>query len=57
MQLVVKYFELLSKLIFLFSGRKTGKGIFIYDSNSKDRPLNSEAEEILKKYHIPPKVE
>lgn len=43
-----------------FKGRKSGKGIYVYDSKSKSkglRPINPAAEEILKKFHIPPKRE
>jgi enoyl-CoA hydratase/long-chain 3-hydroxyacyl-CoA dehydrogenase len=39
-------------------GRKSGKGIFVYSgSKSKDREINKDAEEILKKYSIVPKQE
>lgn len=39
-----------------FLGRKSGKGLFIYQGNSKNRELNQEALEILKqKYALAPK--
>lgn len=38
-------------------GRKTGKGIFLYDKNVKgsDRPVNPAALEVLKRYSVAPK--
>ncbi|KPM02850.1 3-hydroxyacyl-CoA dehydrogenase-like protein 3, partial [Sarcoptes scabiei] len=41
-----------------FLGRKSGKGFYIYDNKkkSKSRELNPEAMEILKKYHVAPKM-
>lgn len=38
-----------------FLGRKSGKGLFVYDANVKNRPLNTEAVHILQKYSIEPK--
>lgn len=38
-----------------FLGRKSGKGIYVYEKGRKDRDVNHEAIEILKKYSIQPK--
>ncbi|KAK5646424.1 hypothetical protein RI129_004888 [Pyrocoelia pectoralis] len=38
-----------------FLGRKSGKGIYIYEKNSKNREVNNEAMEILKRYSVEPK--
>lgn len=38
-----------------FLGRKSGKGIFIYEKNTKNKDVNLEALNILKKYAIQPK--
>ncbi|XP_076290293.1 monolysocardiolipin acyltransferase Mtpalpha [Lasioglossum baleicum] len=38
-----------------FLGRKSGKGIYVYEANVKDRPLNLKAVDILKKYKLEPK--
>ena len=38
-----------------FLGRKSGKGIYIYEKNSKNRAVNFELMEILKKYSLEPK--
>lgn len=39
-----------------FMGRKSGKGLFVYEGNSKNRELNQSALEILKqKYQLTPK--
>lgn len=39
----------------LFSGRKSGKGIYIYETNVKNRNINLSALDILKKYKLEPK--
>ncbi|XP_057666553.1 trifunctional enzyme subunit alpha, mitochondrial [Diorhabda carinulata] len=38
-----------------FLGRKSGKGIYVYEKGSKNRDVNFEALEVLKKYSIQPK--
>ena len=41
-----------------FTGRKSGKGIFIYEAGSKstDRPVNTSAEGILTRHKLEPKL-
>ena len=38
-----------------FLGRKSGKGIFVYEVNTKNKDVNLEALDILKKYKLEPK--
>ncbi|CAK9815005.1 Trifunctional enzyme subunit alpha, mitochondrial [Anthophora plagiata] len=38
-----------------FLGRKSGKGIFVYETNTKHKSINLEALDILKKYKLEPK--
>ncbi|KAF2350118.1 Fatty acid oxidation complex alpha subunit mitochondrial [Trinorchestia longiramus] len=38
-----------------YHGRKSGKGFFVYEKGSSDRPVNTAAEDILKKYHLEPR--
>ncbi|XP_018569181.1 trifunctional enzyme subunit alpha, mitochondrial [Anoplophora glabripennis] len=38
-----------------FLGRKSGKGIYVYEKGRKSRDVNAEALEIIKKYSIEPK--
>jgi len=40
-----------------FLGRKSGKGIYIYQEGKKNRELNTEALEIFKKRRVEPKLE
>uniref|UniRef100_A0A131XJK8 Trifunctional enzyme subunit alpha, mitochondrial n=1 Tax=Hyalomma excavatum TaxID=257692 RepID=A0A131XJK8_9ACAR len=40
-----------------FLGRKSGKGCYIYKPGVKDRPINAEAESMLKKYALPKKLD
>ena len=43
-------------VLFLFTGRKSGRGFFVYGKDSKgDRPVCTEALDILKKYSVTPK--
>ena len=39
------------------TGRKAGKGCFVYTAGSKDRPENEDAIKIFKNYSIDPKAE
>lgn len=38
-----------------YLGRKSGKGIFVYNKGGKSREVNNEAIEVLKKYSLEPK--
>ncbi|XP_015109363.1 trifunctional enzyme subunit alpha, mitochondrial [Diachasma alloeum] len=38
-----------------YLGRKSGKGIYVYEAGRKDRDINLGALDILKKYHLEPK--
>jgi enoyl-CoA hydratase/long-chain 3-hydroxyacyl-CoA dehydrogenase len=38
-------------------GRKSGKGIFLYDGKSKDRPINPSAQRILEQHKLMPRME
>lgn len=38
-----------------FLGRKSGKGVYVYEKGSKKRPENEEAKQILEKYKLTPK--
>ena len=39
-----------------FSGRKSGKGLYIYEAGVKERAENTGASDIIKKYHMESKV-
>ena len=43
-------------LLFSLSGRKSGKGCYIYEKGVKDRPVNTGAMELMEKYAVTPKV-
>lgn len=36
-------------------GRKSGKGCFVYEKNSKSREINTDAMTIMQKYKLEPK--
>ena len=38
-----------------FMGRKSGKGMYLYPKDTKERPINDGALEILKKYSLEPR--
>lgn len=38
-----------------FLGRKSGKGLFIYEKGTKNRDMNMDAIEIIKRYSLEPK--
>ncbi|GAV07047.1 hypothetical protein RvY_16935 [Ramazzottius varieornatus] len=40
-----------------FHGRKSGKGIFVYEEGVKEREINADAENLIKKYSVERKVE
>lgn len=42
-------------LLILFPGRKSGKGIYVYEAGTKHRDVNLGALDILKKYKLEPK--
>ena len=44
--------------VFLLTGRKSGKGCYVYGAKKKDKQVNSGAEEILKAFKLtaPPAV-
>lgn len=41
----------------IISGRKSGKGVYIYEKGNKKKPENDEARVILEKYKLNPKQE
>ena len=40
-----------------FHGRKSGKGIFVYQEGVKEREINQDVENLIKKYSIERKVQ
>ena len=40
----------------VYLGRKSGKGLYVYEMGSKDRPENPGAVDLLKKYKAEPRV-
>lgn len=40
----------------LLTGRKSGKGVFVYEPGVKDRNVNEGALNLLKKFSVEPKV-
>ena len=45
-----------SMTVFNFTGRKTGKGIYLYEGQGKDRPVNPEFLSIIKTTQREPRV-
>ena len=41
----------------IFTGRKSGKGCFIYEKGSKERLENPEVADIISKFSLVPKIE